>query len=276
MYATTNTERSILSPVPLTDDQIRAHAPSVFAEGAHGERSSSYSFVSTDAVLQGLRGEGFLPYSVKQAACRVGDRNFTKHMLRFRHRDVNANAKDQEFNELLLTNSHDGSSTFELMMGRFRVACLNGLVVGASTPSARVSIAHKGSSVIHNVIEGASQLLDRFGDIDEAYERFRRTILLSDEVNAFAEGAINIRYPEGAPILPNQLTAPRRTEDKANDLWTVFNRVQENMMRGGIRGISQTGRRTMTRPVTGLNSEIDLNRNLWDYAEQVQRMVAHA
>ena len=47
---------------PLTDDEIRAAAPSVFAENKHGSRSDRYTYIPTIDLLVGLRKEGFEPF----------------------------------------------------------------------------------------------------------------------------------------------------------------------------------------------------------------------
>ena len=71
---------------PLSDDQIRAVAPSIFAEAPHESRSERYSYIPTATVLQELRGEGFEPFMVTQTRVRHDDRrDYTKHMIRLRH-----------------------------------------------------------------------------------------------------------------------------------------------------------------------------------------------
>ncbi|MBN3807442.1 DUF945 domain-containing protein, partial [Paraburkholderia sp. Ac-20336] len=77
-----------------------------------------------------------------------------------------------------------------------------------------------------------------------------------------------------APITENQLLAPRRFEDRRDDLWTVFNRVQENLTKGGLHGRSRTGRAMSTRPITGIDENVKLNRALWMLAEAMRQMKA--
>jgi len=49
---------------PLSEDQMRAAAPSIFAEGKHASRSERYTYIPTIDVLRGLRKEGFEPFMV--------------------------------------------------------------------------------------------------------------------------------------------------------------------------------------------------------------------
>ena len=55
---------------PLSDDQIRAVAPSIYAEDKHDSRSERYSYIPTAAVLTKLRAEGFQPFMVCQTRVR--------------------------------------------------------------------------------------------------------------------------------------------------------------------------------------------------------------
>ena len=59
----------------------------------------------------------------------------------------------------------------------------------------------------------------------------------------------------------------RRIEDSGRDLWTAFNVVQENAVRGGLSGrVRKTeGRiqRRTTREVAGIDQSRSLNRALW-------------
>ena len=141
----------IRSETPLAEDQMRRAAPSIFAEGKHGSRSERYTYIPTIDVLRGLRREGFEPFMVAQSKSRIeGKTEFTKHMIRMRHAgQVNTRP---EANEIILINSHDGASSYQMLAGVFRFVCCNGLVVGDVANDIR--IPHKGN-IQDEVIEGA-------------------------------------------------------------------------------------------------------------------------
>ena len=103
---------------PLSEDQMRAASPSIFAEGKHTSRSERYTYIPTIDVLRGLRREGFEPFMVAQSKCRTeGKSEFTKHMIRMRHAgQVTARG---EANEIILINSHDGASSYQMLAGVF-------------------------------------------------------------------------------------------------------------------------------------------------------------
>jgi hypothetical protein len=112
----------IRSESPLAEDQMRQAAPSIFAEGKHASRSERYTYIPTIDVLRGLRKEGFEPFMVAQSKSRIeGKSEFTKHMIRMRHA-AQTDAKS-EANEIILINSHDGASSYQMLAGVFRL-CL--------------------------------------------------------------------------------------------------------------------------------------------------------
>jgi hypothetical protein len=103
---------------PLSDDQIRRVAPSIFADGKHQSRSERYTYIPTIDVLRGLRNEGFQPFMICQTRVRdQGKREHTKHMICMRHADQ---ITGEEANEIILLNSHDGTSRYQMLAGAFR------------------------------------------------------------------------------------------------------------------------------------------------------------
>lgn len=262
---------SYRSPVPLADDQLRKVAPSIFAEAAHGSRSERYSYIPTSTVLAGLRKEGFEPFMVCQTRVRdESKREFTKHMLRLRHA---AQINDAEANEIILLNSHDGTSSYQMLAGMFRFACSNGLVCGDVVEDVR--IRHSGE-IVDNVIEGAFRVLDGFEEVREKREGLRAITLDPAEAEIFARSALALKYEpdpsKPAPITEAQVLAPRRMADSRPDLWSTFNRVQENMVRGGLPARTTNGRRQRTREVQGIDQNIKVNRALWLLAEEMKRL----
>src|SRR4051794_23840052 len=115
----------------LDDDQLRRLAPSIFAASPWGRMSGRYRMVPTIEVVGLLRDKGFLPVRAEQSRTRIeGKGDFTRHLIRFRHGDhLSPLAVGAEVPELVLTNSHDGTSAYRFMAGVFRLVCSNGMVV---------------------------------------------------------------------------------------------------------------------------------------------------
>lgn len=272
-YAKASNQSSYRSDYPLTDDQIARVAPSIFATEPHESRGPRYSYIPTSQVLDGLRQEGFQPFEVRQTRCRdLSKRDFTKHMIRLRHPDAIPAAAGQEVPEIVLLNSHDGTSSYQLLAGFFRMVCSNGMIAGDVCNDIR--IRHTGGNVVNDVIEGSFRVLDNIEAISERVETYKATQIALPEQLAFAQAAQQLRWDEGeAPITDvSQIIQPRRWEDRKNDLWSVFNRAQENLVKGGLRGRSASGRRTSTREVGGVTENVKLNRALWTLADQLARI----
>ncbi|WP_437610061.1 DUF932 domain-containing protein [Erwinia sp. V71] len=255
---------------PLSDDQIRAVAPSIFADTPHGSRSERYSYIPTAAVLAKLRNEGFEPFMVCQTRVRHEDRReFTKHMLRLRHA---SQINGKEANEIILLNSHDGTSSYQMLAGMFRFVCQNGLVCGDIVGDVRVP--HKGNVTDH-VIEGAYEVLSGFDQVQDSREAMRAITLDDGEAEVFARSALTLKYDSESKVLPiteSQVLATRRFDDNRPDLWSVFNRVQENLVKGGLSGRTATGRHQRTRAVQGIDQNIRLNRALWLLADGLRQL----
>ena len=275
-YSFRNTSGSLRSREPLTDDQIRRVAPSVFAAQAHESRSSRYAYIPTIEVIDGLRQEGFMPYSIAQGQTKVeGKQDYTKHMLRFRHAgQLGDRQVGDSFHEIILINSHDGTSSYQMIPGLFRLVCTNGLITGEQYEDFRVR--HSGNP-IEKVIEGAYRILDNIEQIDHSRELMQSIELRPEHQRIFAKAALQLRWDgeeEHAPIESDQLLSTRRSADRGSDLWKTFNRTQENLIKGGLSGINAKGGRTTTREVKGIYENVKLNRALWTLAEEMAKLAA--
>lgn len=261
----------------LSDDEIQAVAPSVFATEAHESRSERYTYVPTIDVLRGLRKEGFECFSVAQSRSRIpGKSDFTKHMLRMRQAGNVGAHQSEGVPEVILVNSHDGTSSYQMFGGFFRFVCCNGMIAGDTLNA--IKVAHKGD-IIGNVIEGAYKVVDDFETVGHSVANMRAITLSAPEQVAFATAAIETRFDTTeapAPIKPEALLTARRHDDKGANLWATFNRVQENVIRGGLRGRATTGRRMSTREITGIDQNVKTNRALWVLAEQMAAIKAAA
>lgn len=221
-------------------------------------------------MLAKLRDEGFQPFMVCQTRVRNEDRSeFTKHLIRLRH---TSQINGSEANEIVLLNSHDGTSSYQMLAGLFRFVCHNGLVCGDTTADIRVP--HKGD-VAGRVIEGAYEVLQGFERVQESRDAMRAITLNEGEANVFARSALALKYDDPdkpTPVTEHQILLPRRFDDRRPDLWATLNRVQENMIKGGLPGRTANGRRQRTREVQGIDQNIRLNRALWMLAEGLRQL----
>ncbi len=258
----------------MSEEELHKVAPSIFATVAHESRSDRFQPIPTIEILRALQAEGFMPVGARQSGTRdAGKADYTKHLIRLRRIDDGKvyNVGDTVC-EILLKNANDGTSAYDLMAGLFRVRCQNSLVAQTSTIDS-VKVRHSGD-VGAKVIEGTYRVLQEAENTLAAPQDWSTVKLNPAEQLAFAESAHIVRFGStedgeaSTPIQPKQLLIPRRYDDKANDLWTVFNIVQENAIRGGLRGPFRDPegnriRRVRTRAVTGIDQDIKLNKALW-------------
>lgn len=156
---------------PLTDDQLRAGCPSIFAEHAHESRSDRYVQIPTHKIVTALRRFDYQPFAAAQAATRDDSkRGYTKHMIRFRHRSIETKG-DSAF-EIILLNDHAGGMSYKMIPGLFRFICFNGLLAGETF--AEHKARHSGDA-IEKVIEGCGNVLQLAPKVIEARDRMRAT-----------------------------------------------------------------------------------------------------
>jgi hypothetical protein len=270
----------------MTEDAIHAVAPSVFAVTKHDSRSDRFAPIPTIEILRGLAKEGFHVVGARQGVVRIpGKENFTKHLLRLRRfgGDVTSYAVGDTVCEMYLQNANDGTSAYNLDSSLFRIACLNSMTMKLKSLDA-VKVYHSGNAerVMGKVIEGTYRVLDSTQAALEAPRQWSQIQLDQAETELLAQASALVRW--GAPAdeesetetavttyNPRGLLAARRPEDRGNDLWTTFNRIQENAIRGGVVGRTlQVGgniRRATSRPVSAIDSDIKINKRLFDLAD---------
>lgn len=265
----------------LSEDTMRALAPSIFATEAHSSRSERFRPIPTIEVLRGLQREGFSVVGAKQCIVRHDDRrDFTKHMVRLRRLDDEKQYRvgDTVF-EILLKNANDGSAAYDLLAGAFKILCMNSLVCQTNDMES-LRVRHSGD-VEHKVIEGTYRVLDTAENVLKAPQDWPQITLDRDERQAFAQAAHEVRFADAdgnvaTPIKAEQLLIPRRQEDTAPNLWNVFNVVQENSIRGGLTGVGRDAnnrpRRTTTRGVNGIDQDVKLNRALFTLATKMAEL----
>lgn len=253
------------------EDLMRA-VPGAFAQEKHSSRSERYAHIPTIDIIDGLQDAGFLPVKAQQANSRTeGRADFGKHLIRFRRQDQ---LGATEAREIILKNSHDGTSAYEMGAGIFRLVCSNGLVVGNEDMTFK--LRHSGDAV-SDVIDVASRIVDNFDIVTADIDLMKSVKLEAPLMLAFAAAALDARFDtQQKPVTPEQILRPRRQADVANDVWTVMNRAQEHLVKGGLNGITKNamGRNVYrrTRAVNGIDQNTALNRALWTLGVEMAKL----
>lgn len=278
--------QSFAPGAPMTESDLRRVAPSIFAEDAHESRSAKYTYIPTFQVLAGLQKAGFVPVRAIQGRSRTeGKAEFTKHMIRLQHPDyANRTALQGVSPEVVLLNSHDGSSSYRMLAGVFRSICTNSMIV-MEDDATDIRVPHKGD-ILGKVIEGSFEVIGESRATLERVEEWQGLTLNRDEQMVLAEAAHVLRFGEAdgtvnTPIKPQQLLGARRRDDQGADLWRTHNVLQENMIRGGLYGVArdpETGRprRMTTREVRGIDGDVKLNRAMWLLSHRMAELKAAA
>ena len=256
---------------PMTNDQLKVKAPAIFADKAHERVSEKYKFIPTIQVVDVLRNQGWFPVQAFESGVRdISRKGFQKHSVRFARDDGKLLVGDSR-PEILLTNAHDGFPTYNLHAALFRLICSNGMIV-ADTTFEKVSIRHQGFKD-EDVIDASYRIIEDVPKIAESVDRFRSIELSQDEQIIFANAALELKWADTKeqPIVAEQLLNARHYQDNGkNDLWHTMNNIQENLIRGGLRGRNpQTRRRQKTRAVKSINEDIRLNKALWTLTEKM-------
>lgn len=255
---------------PLTELYMRRYTPSVFCESAQDNVSDKYQHISTWDCIKWLDKAGYYPVSAQESRCRSAEnRPFAKHLLRFRREGERESGGNMP--EIILINSHNGLCSYQLRAGFYRFACANGLIVGNELYS--LSVRHQGDA-IERLVNGANELMIKIPELTETISEWQNITLSEEERIAFAKSASLLKWDaEENKIEESKLLLPRREADIPKDLWTTYNTVQENMIKGGIRYYDRTAqRRGRTREVTSVNENTRLNMSLWTLTENMAKL----
>ena len=256
-------------PIPL--NVALANVPSLATETAHSSRSADYRVISTREVLERMENEGFQIFQANEKRVRLeGNRGFQKHLVRMRHVSTIGNGAGVP--DIILTNAHNGNAAFKLFSGWFEFACLNGLIMGEIDHA--YSVRHTGD-VASKVIDAAYRVIGDADKVNAEVSEMRATLLPRDAIEHFTTRAHALRFGESdrAPVSPAAFNITRRVDDDNSTLWSVYNRVQENTIRGGMRGriVGTNGRmrRASVRAVTNIDRATSINSALHGIAREM-------
>jgi len=260
----------------LNLEQIEKSCPSVLTQRPSRHLSHIYKHIPTTRVIDILEEHNWRPTQALQSSTREGYENtipYKKHIVRFRNSENDSLIKEigDTFPEIVLTNSHNGTSSFKFHVGLFRVVCGNGLVVADQTFN-EYRIRHKGfkkSAVLNAVGEVTANIPTVVGQVQGMMNKS----LSPNQRRDFAQQAIEERWGKDRWVDIDEVLGIRRAADKGTDLWTVFNRVQENMIRGGLNTYTKDNKGRIkynkTRAVKSIDENLKVNKMLWSLTEAI-------
>lgn len=263
----------------MTNEQLMYKAPSIFADRPYHEQTEKYRFIPTIKVVDALRDAGFYPVKASQSKARYEKKDFTKHTIRFRQSPSLTRPYEVGgiIPEIVLVNSHDGTSAYNMMLGLFRLVCSNGLVVADSKLDS-IKVRHTGSkNLCQDIIDVSGRIIEEAPKTLEVVNRWQNIMLSLEEQTAYAKAALTANAEDTTIALePGQVLRARRYAD-SNDangghrnLWKTFNVVQENLIRGGVRGQTLNNSLMATREIKSVDRNIGLNKALWTLASEME------
>jgi hypothetical protein len=255
----------------LTKEQIQEKANSVFADkGAHNT-SEKYSHIPTYKIIEDMELLGWKVNDAKQIKSRGANAGFQKHLIVFRNPDIVINGADGDtvWPQILLTNSSDGKNAFTFRAGLFRLVCENGLVI-STQDFADLKIRHVGYDFTE-LQKTITAIVEKLPLTVESMNKFKQTQLDEEQILKFAQDAIRVRFGETEmkriTIDYSEFVKATRKEDEGNDLWSVFNRIQEKVIDGDFNyGYATKTRKA--RKIKNFNKDIELNSQLYEIATQ--------
>lgn len=252
----------------LSKEQIKSKAPSIFTSTAAQGVSDKYTHIPTSNVIDDMDLLGWKVVDAKEVKARKGI-GFQKHLLVFRNEDVVINGADGDtvFPQILLTNSHDGKNSFTFTAGLFRMICENGLVV-STEQFEDVKMRHMGYT-FEELQEQIKGMVERLPLTVESMNKMKQIEMSQDAAVAFAQKAITARFNENEieniSIDVNQLLTPTRKEDEGNDLWSIFNVIQEKILDGNFN-YTFGNKVRKARKIKNFNQDLKINKELFSIA----------
>lgn len=246
-------------------EDLRERTPAALAVEADPGTGDRYVFFSTQKIIESLSAVGFVPVAASQTHTRRSAPQFAPHVIRFRRRYETVALKDC-IPEILCLNSHNGRTALQFRLALYRPICTNGLVV-CSDALPVWKVAHRGD-FFDRAIEAVIRQAEQFAVVGQRVERMQQTVLEREQRLAFATRALSLRFGETrqAGMAPQQLLEARRAEDVGDDLWRVYNTIQENVIQGDIERRSPSGRLLRSRPIRAIARDVEINVGLWHIA----------
>lgn len=252
----------------LSQEQIRKIAPSVFTEQGADSTSEKYSHIPTNRIIDDMALLGWNVIDAKEVKARkqVG---YQKHLVVFRNNDIVIDGEDGDtvYPQILLTNSHDGKNAFTFTAGLFRMVCENGLVV-STQEFENMKIRHYGYD-FETLQTTIKEMVEKLPLTVESMNKFKSTKLNSEQAKEFATKALATRFSEdelsNISVDVDGLLTPTRDQDNGDDLWSIFNMIQEKLVHG-MFSYSYAGKNRKARKIKNFRQDMVLNEKLYDLA----------
>ena len=246
-------------------EKALAFAPSIHPNFRDEQSIKSKPYtINTHDILNPLMDSGWNIDGVSEKR-KNKNGQVTQHFVKLTHPDLNLNvkSKNEGKSQLSISNKVCGSSPLEMDLGVFRQVCSNGLWAMDTAWENNISHTKRSFDNLQYIIDSSVSNINEFlGKLN----KMANVDLNQDEMNDLAERAARLRFGDDVErSIINQLLDVRRKEDADNDLYTVYNRVQEGLIKNNVL-IDVHG-----KPLSGINNikdDITINKQLFELVEE--------
>jgi hypothetical protein len=207
-------------------------------------------YIPTLDIVTKLQDQGWQLNGVAEQ--RGKNRKISNNYVQLQHPDFaikNNKGKDEAYTSITISNSCNGSQPLQMSLGAYRMVCANGLIMfdefAEHEKIKHVEVNYRDlDRFVISMNSKANKLLTEVNEM-------KQKGLSIEDMRKLAREAASLRYDNLDEINIDSLFAANRVEDESNDLWTVFNRIQENL----------------THDITNMKEDIKINQQLFSLAE---------
>ena len=257
----------------LSREDLKRLAPQVFNHQVSPKLTDKYVHIPTDTIVEDMEKLGWFPYQVKTVKARKSSGKMTKHLVQFFNPDIKINNEEGKIDmypNLLLINSHDGSTSVRFEMGVFRLVCENGLVI-KSKDFGGFKMRHMGYN-FDDLRTHINELVKTLPNVVNNLNKFSQVVMSPEQQKDFVKKAIEARFNE-EKILPQSeidyLLTPERKEDEGDTVWVVANRIQEKLTHGGFGYLNAKGKMRKSRAIKNFSQDVNFNIKFWELLEEL-------
>lgn len=261
----------------LTNEQLMKYAPASMQTPATFELwkdqyttksvdgkppvSSKYAFLSTVDVIDAMADRGWdAVYAMQTAHSPVGI-----HEIQFESTEL-ADMFPHAYGlvpRITFLNAHTGNFAARSYKLIHRQVCSNGLVV-------QVTEGYKKSPHLGKVSDRVNLMItDYIDSIKEVKDVVASAIgapVHHKTAIAMVNKALTARQLDPQRVDHKEILSPKRDGDTDNNLWTVFNRIQESVIRGGFHINLANGDKPyqlVAEPISNPAKSAKINQALW-------------
>jgi hypothetical protein len=262
-----------LEMTPMSLEEIKQAAPQVFATNPRPGVSAKYSFLPTSRIIEDMERLGWKVQAAKSNRNRSAiNAEFGNHVVKFFHPEIfmkDQNGGVEAYINVVVMNNHSGMGSFKFEVGIFRLVCSNGLVL-KDKDMGSFNLRHTGYS-FEDLRETMNQMIDKLPEVVGRINEYNTIIMSKEEQAEFAQKAFALRSYQERPLTEEELVEflqPRRKEDEGDSLWTILNRVQESVLRGGYHIENAKGKVRKAKSIKNIQKDLELNQQIWELATE--------